>query len=130
MTVILKPSIQTVQVTKQATPNRLVVGLQGLMGPTGSIPVTKTGDFTVAVTENSLICNKGSTLAVTLPAASTYPGRRIRIKTIQAFTVVSASSNVVPLAGGAAAAAILAATAGKWADLESDGTNWVITAGN
>ncbi|WP_176479108.1 hypothetical protein [Mesorhizobium sp. WSM3860] len=48
------------------------------------------------------------------------------IKTIQAQTVVSASSNVVPLAGGAAGTAILAATARKWATLVSDGTNWVI----
>ena len=52
------------------------------------------------------------------------------IKTIQAQTVVSASSNVVPLVGGAAGTAILAATAGKWATLVSDGTNWVIMQGN
>ena len=43
----------------------------------------------------------------------------------QAFTVVSASSNVVPLTGGAAGTAILAATAGKWCTLVSDGTNWI-----
>jgi hypothetical protein len=36
----------------------------------------------------------------------------------------------VPLAGGAAGTAILAATAGKWADISSDGTNWVIMASN
>ena len=63
------------------------------------------------------------------PAASSFPGREIYIKTIQAQTVVSASSNVVPLAGGAAATAILAATAGKWALLVSNGTNWEVMAG-
>lgn len=94
-------------------------------------PVTKTGDFTVAGTENSLINNKsGSTCTVTLPAASSFTGREILIKTIQAQTVVSASSNVVPAAGGAAGTAILAATAGKWALLISDGTNWIIMASN
>ncbi len=93
-------------------------------------PVTKTGDFTLAATESSIIVNKASTCTVTLLSASTYSGRRLRIKTIQAQTVVSASSNVVPLAGGAAGTAILAATAGKWAELESDGTNWVIMASN
>lgn len=92
-------------------------------------PVTKTADFTVAATENWLINNKsGSTCTVTLPAASSFTGREIYIKTIQAQTVVSASSNVVPLAGGAASTAILAATAGKWALLVSDGTNWIIMA--
>lgn len=90
-------------------------------------PVTKTGNFTVADTENWLIVNNaaGST-TVTLPTASSYTGREIMIKTIQAQTVVSASSNVVPLAGGAAGTAILAATAGSWATLVSDGTNWII----
>jgi hypothetical protein len=37
---------------------------------------------------------------------------------------------VVPLAGGAAGTAILAATAGKYATLVSDGTNWIITQAN
>jgi hypothetical protein len=40
---------------------------------------------------------------------------------------VSASSNVVPLAGGAAATAILQAVAGANATLVSDGTSWIIT---
>lgn len=92
-------------------------------------PVTKTGDFSVGEAENYLINNKaGSTCTVTLPAAASYTGREITIKTIQAQLVVSASSNVVPLAGGAAGTAILAATAGKWATLVSNGTNWEIMA--
>lgn len=95
-----------------------------------SAPVTKTSNFTVGATENEIISNKASTMTVTLPTASSFTGRQINIKTIQAQTVVSASSNVVPLAGGAAGTAILAATAGKWAKLVSDGTNWVIMQGN
>lgn len=89
-------------------------------------PVTKTGNFNLAATENWLICNGAGTITVTLPAASSWTGREVMIKTIAAQTVVSASSNVVPLTGGAAGTAILAATAGKWATLVSDGTNWVI----
>lgn len=89
-------------------------------------PVTKTGNFTLAATENWVICNGTGTITVTLPAASSWTGREVMIKTIAAQTVVSASSNVVPLAGGAAGTAILAATAGRWATLVSDGTNWVI----
>jgi hypothetical protein len=44
--------------------------------------------------------------------------------------LTSASSNVVPLAGGAAGTAILSATAGAWATLVSDGTNWIVMAGS
>lgn len=93
-------------------------------------PVTKTSSFTVANGEDMLICNGGASITVTLPAASSYAGRKIRIKTRAAFTVVSASSNVKPLDTDTAGTAILAATAGKWAELVSDGTNWVIMAGN
>lgn len=89
-------------------------------------PVTKTTSFTLAATENWLICNGTATITVTLPAASSWTGREVMIKTIAAFTVVSASSNVVPLAGGAAGTAILPATAGAWATLVSDGANWII----
>lgn len=94
-------------------------------------PVTKTADFTVAASEDVLINNKsGSTCVVTLPAPASWRGRRILIKTIQAQAVDSASSNVVPLAGGAAGTSILTNTAGKYADIVSDGTNWVIMAAN
>jgi hypothetical protein len=66
----------------------------------------------------------------TLPAAASYPNRILNLVTQFAGTVTSASSNVVPLAGGAAGTAILAATAGKYATLQSNGTNWVIIAAN
>jgi hypothetical protein len=90
---------------------------------------TKTADFSVADTDSWLINNKAAaTCTVTLPTASSYTGREIMIKTIQAFTVVSASSNVVPKTGGAAGTAILPATSGAWATLVSDGTNWQIFA--
>lgn len=91
-------------------------------------PVTKTADFTVATTDAWLINNKsGSTCTVTLPAASSYTGRVLNFQNYQAQTLVSASSNVVPLVGGAAGTAILAAVAGDTATLVSDGTNWIMT---
>jgi cytoskeletal protein CcmA (bactofilin family) len=98
---------------------------------TRGAPVTKTADFTVAVSENWLINNKsGSTCIVTLPSASTYSGREITIKTTQAQTVISASSNVISLDGTTTSTAILPATIGKWATLVSNGTSWVIMASN
>ena len=93
-------------------------------------PVTKTGSFTVADTDNWIICNGTGTITVTLPSASLWTGRDLVIKTIAAQAVNSASSNVVPLASATAGTAILANTAGKWARLVSDGTNWVIMAAN
>lgn len=93
-------------------------------------PVTKTGDFTLADTENWIIVNKGSSCTVTLPAASSWTGREFTIKTIQAFAVVSASSNVIPRISGAAGTAILGGTDGAWATLVSNGTNWEIMCGS
>lgn len=94
------------------------------------ITTQATSTYTVLVTDSSLIANYAGTLTYTLPAAASYSGRTITLRTITAHTVVSATSNVVPLVGGAAGTAILAATAGKWADLQSDGTNWQIMRGN
>lgn len=94
-------------------------------------PVTKTADFTLADGEDYLINNKaGSACVVTLPAAASYPGRVVTIKTIQAQAVNSASSNVIPRAGGAAGTAILTGTAGNWATLVSNSTNWEIMSGS
>ena len=116
--------------------NYLVISrATGLVTITGSLsraaPVTKTGDFTVAANETWLINNKaGSSCTVTLPSASANPGREITIKNLQAQTVISASSNVVPRTTAVAGTAILSASAGQWATLVSDGTNWVIMAGS
>ena len=93
-----------------------------------SAPVTKTANFTVADTDVWLINNKtGSTCTVTLPTASSWTGRVLRFQNYQVQTVVSASSNVVPLTGGAAGTSILLASSGDSATLVSDGTNWLVT---
>jgi hypothetical protein len=93
-----------------------------------SAPVTKTADFTVAATDLWLINNKsGSTCTVTLPAASSYTGRVLHFQNYLSQTLVSASSNVVPIAGGSAGTSILVASSGDQATLVSDGTNWLMT---
>ena len=106
---------------KNVTPASVISGA-------GGAPVTKTANFSVANGETWLINNKsGSSCTVTLPSASTNTGRVLHFQNYQAQTLVSASSNVVPLAGGAATTAILQAVAGANATLVSDGTNWVMT---
>jgi hypothetical protein len=104
------------------------VTVASVINGAGGAPVTKTANFSVANGETWLINNKsGSSCTVTLPTASTNTGRVLHFQNYQAQTLVSASSNVVPLAGGSATTAILEAVAGANATLVSDGTSWIMT---
>ena len=104
-----------------------VASITAAINAASSAPVTKTADFTVADNETWLINNKsGSTCTVTLPTASAWTGRTLTFKNMQAQTLVSASSNVVPIDSTTAGTAILLAVVGNWATMVSDGTNWVI----
>lgn len=87
-------------------------------------------NYNVTPADVTVVINRAETTTVVLPVPSMYPGRRIRVATRQAFAVLSSQSNIIPITGGAATNAILPAAAGKWADLESDGTYWVVTSGN
>lgn len=93
------------------------------------VPATKTASFTLANHESYIICNGAGAITVTLPAASLWPGREVMLRNIAAQAVNSASSNVVPLAGGAAGTTILSANAGRFVTLVSDGTNWIAMSG-
>jgi hypothetical protein len=94
----------------------------------GNSPVTKTASFTVAATESHIVCNGAGSITVTLPAPASNVGRVLVIKTIAAQTVVSASSNVQPIGSATPGTAICTNTAGAWAMLVSNGTNWIIMA--
>jgi hypothetical protein len=105
-----------------------IAAINAAINSLSSAPVTKTADFTVAAGETWLINNKsGSSCTVTLPTPSTNTGRVLNFQNYQAQTLVSASSNVVPLAGGSAGTAILQAVAGANTTLVSDGTSWIMT---
>jgi hypothetical protein len=92
-------------------------------------PATLTAaTYTATESDTYLIANRAGTTTYTLLPAASYPGKTVWMRTIQAQTVVSASANVVPRAGGAAGTAILPATAGAWALLVSDGANWQMQA--
>lgn len=110
----------SLQYWKNVTPASVLAGASGA-------PVTKTANFAVAADETWLINNKsGSSCTVTLPTASTSTGRVLYFQNYQAQTLVSASSNVVPVGGGAAGTSILLASAGDQATLVSNGTNWIM----
>jgi hypothetical protein len=92
-----------------------------------STVLTKTADYTITGTDTWIINNKsGSALTLTFPAASSWTGRYITVKNMQAQLVNSASSNIVPIDSTSAGTAILLGVVGNWATLVSDGTNWVI----
>jgi len=91
-------------------------------------PVTVTTDYTVAASATFIISNRGAQNTLTLPAVASNTGRMLFVLTIQAFAVISASSNVIPRVGGSAGIAILPATDGAWAMLICTGSAWQIMA--
>ena len=84
------------------------------------------GAYTVTPMVENLIVNRAATVTLTLPDPVIWPNRVLRVKTLQAQLVVSASSNVCPIDSATAGTAILPATIGASAYLVSDGTNWII----
>lgn len=96
-------------------------------------PITVTSNYNLSSTDTSIVCNGTGDISLVLQPAASYPGRIIYIKTIAAFTVSSATSNILPLdgaGGNAPVSSILLGTAGKWAMLQSDATYWVIMMAN
>lgn len=94
--------------------------------------VTVTGaTYTIQPTDTHIIANYAGTVTLTFPAASISNGRLLSIKTIQAQAVSSASAtNILPCASATPTSGVLAATAGKWAELFSDGNYWIIAECN
>ena len=106
---------------------RITSASNGFVGG-GTAPVTvTTSTYSVGTTDLWLINNYAGTLTLTLPTASSYSGRQLNIQNYQAFTVVSASSNVVQIDGSATNTSILLASSGDRCTLVSNGTNWVMT---
>ena len=93
-------------------------------------PITvNSGTHTVSDTAYSLIFTT-TDCVVTLPSPSTFVGRVLHIKNITANSVTSASSDVVPIDSATPGTSILTNTAGKFAMLQSDGTNWIVMMAN
>lgn len=90
----------------------------------GIVSVT-TATYSVTGQEKYIICNFAGVVTLTFPAQLS-PMNPINVKTITANAVNSASANMVPNAGGAAGTAIVTGTAGNWADIVFNGTNYTI----
>jgi hypothetical protein len=105
-----------------------LVGFQrSIQRPVESVTVSSAS---ITTSSTWVVVNNAGTVTLTFPSAASSTGTEFHIKTITNNAVVSQSTNVVPLAGGSASTPILSATAGKWATLVSDGTNWVIMQAN
>ena len=97
-------------------------------------PAVITGTtYTVGINDTVLVFNTTAACTVTMPSAATYTGRVIWMKQIAAFAVSSSSSTgnlgVQPLTSVTPGTAILSG-AGKFAQLVSNGTDWVIMNAN
>jgi len=127
----------TVTIGNSSTTNNYFNGVirttSAIMQTAGVLTVT-TASANLNTSPNNtyayVIVNYAGTCTLTLPTASNWTGREIKVKTITANIVKSASSNVLPIDDTTASDAILPATDGKWATLVSDGTNWIIMQAN
>jgi hypothetical protein len=128
--VVLLPQIAELQKQidgLQVQPIIDVGAINAAIAALSSAPVTYTANFSVTSTDVWIINNKtGSSCTATLPAASSYSGRVLHFQNYQSQTLISASSNVVAIGGGAAGTSILLASAGDQCTLVSDGTNWIM----
>ena len=93
-------------------------------------PTVTATSYTVVNSDYTVIFNTSANCNVVMPSASTFTGRVLIFKSSNTTTINSTSTNIVALAGGAASNNILVNTAGKFAMLQSDGTNWVVMMGN
>lgn len=97
----------------------------------GTPNVITSANYTVLDTDTFLSFNRNAGVTVTLPTASSYTGRMLYLKLINTGGATSATANVVPLAGTAAATTLFSAsTVGKFTIIVSNGTNWEIYAQN
>jgi len=109
---------------------KLTTGLSVATPSTSTITGTT---YTMGVNDTVLVFNTTAACTVTMLSAATYPGKVVWVKQIAAFAVSSSSSTsnlgVQPLTSTTAGTAILSG-AGKFAQLVSNGTNWVIMNAN
>ncbi len=89
-----------------------------------SAPVTvNAAAYTVGLTDYSLVFAT-TACTVTLPNPAYYPGRIIKLQNINNIAITAAGGNVTPLGSAVPGGSILTATAGKYAEIQSDGTYW------
>lgn len=87
-------------------------------------PVVITAAYTVGDNDTVIINNRTANNTITLPTPANNIGRMLWFVNWQTHTVASASSNVVPLGGGAANTPLVGNK--ESAMLQCDGTSWIV----
>ena len=94
-------------------------------------PKTIIGNYTILKSDNWIICNSSSIITIILPSGTDNIGRELMFKNIGSNTVISSSTpNITSLDGTTTTTQILSGTAGQWATLVYDGSNWNIMQGS
>jgi hypothetical protein len=109
-----------------ATPSSATRMTVAMSKPVGAAVTAAT--YTQLQSDTELLFNSSGGCTITLLPAASYPGRKLWVQNISAQTLLSGSSNVIPNGSTTAGATILPATAGAWAVLESNGSNWQVLA--
>lgn len=114
----------------QVNGSTTAVGVKTTAGFTGSTITAEVtaATYTQSVNDDYIPVNFAGTVTITMLNPATYPGKYVKIRTYQAQAVNSASANIS--INGVVGSSILAATAGKWAELKSDGVNWEMVDNN
>jgi hypothetical protein len=121
-------NIGTQNTTAYGRPASITIGQSGVTTilPADTV-ILKTASFSVGAGEKNFNVTGTTPVSVTLPTATA--GRTINIVNKAAQPISSSSTNVYPRNNNTLGTAICAGTAGSWATLVADGTNWYIMAG-
>jgi hypothetical protein len=95
-----------------------------------ALPYGAVTTATYAVSDPDTILRVSVACTVTLPSASVFLNRILVICNVGAVAIISNASNVYPIGSTVLGTAILAATSGKFALLQSNGANWVTIMAN
>lgn len=119
--------------------NPIALSLSGTVyvscGPTASSVTVSEAIVTNAANTYVVPLGVGTIIQTTTASVYTLPSvsiidRKIHIINQFAGAITSSAANVIPLNGTAATTSILPATVGKYATLQSNGTNWNIILAN
>jgi hypothetical protein len=95
-------------------------------------PKTITNNYTILKSDNWIICDPTfpNSITITLPSSTDNIGRELMFKNIGSGIVYSYTANITSLDGTTITYTILSGTAGNWATLVYDGSNWNIMQGS
>ena len=125
-------NLNTVPISKGGTGSTSESGARSNLGVGYVFYASTAGDAIQLSSNKVFIVNSGGASTTTITLGTATAGRLYMIKNLASGTVISNSSNVIPLNGGSAGTAILSAgnLTTQWCTLICDGTNWHIMQSN